>query len=71
MIQTKVPAVMRLRVCRLITRSCRSILSVVVAAMKRFPLLNTLQRRRSFTRIRREILKNPFFFSIASSSFLS
>jgi hypothetical protein len=51
MIQTKLPTVMCMRVCRLITRSCRSILSVVATAMKRFPSLNASQRRRSFTRV--------------------
>jgi hypothetical protein len=51
MIQTKLSTIMRLRACRLITRSCRSVLSVVAIAMKRFPSLNTSQRRRSFTRV--------------------
>lgn len=51
-IQTKLPTVMRLRVCRLITRSCRSVLFAVATSMKRFPSLSTSQqRRRSFTRV--------------------
>jgi len=51
MIETKLPTVMRLRVCRLTTRSCRSVLSVVATTMKRFPSLNASQRHRSFTRV--------------------
>lgn len=51
-------------VCRLITHSCRSVLSVVVTAMKRFPLLNASQRHRSFTRVvyTEGNLEKPFFF---------
>ena len=49
--------------CRLITRSCRSVL-FLTAFMKRFPLLNASQRHRCFTRLvstKKGNLEKPFF----------
>ena len=71
-IQTKLPTVMRLRVCRLITCSCRSVLFAVATTMKRFPSLcvflslntarsNGVVLSHALYKRRREILKNPFF----------